>query len=49
MKKLTIKTVEAQINQGKIECITDLKVGLVEIRNCTTNKRQFISVIPNTK
>ena len=45
MKTLTIKAVEKLILQGKIECITDLKPGLVEIRNCSNNKRKFINVV----
>jgi hypothetical protein len=45
MKTLKIKSVEKQLKEGKIECVTDLRIGFVEIRSCFTNKRITINVI----
>jgi len=45
MKNLKINSVEKQLKEGKIECVTDLKIGFVEIRSCLTNKRMIINVI----
>jgi hypothetical protein len=45
MKNLKINSVEKQLKEGKIECVTDLKIGFVEIRSCLKNKRMIINVI----
>jgi hypothetical protein len=45
MKNLKINSVKKQLKEGKIECVTDLKIGYVEIRSCHTNKRMIINVI----
>jgi hypothetical protein len=45
MKTLKFNKVLKQIKEGKIECVTDLKIGYVEILNLTTRKRAFIEVI----
>lgn len=45
MKTLKFKTVEKQIQDGKIECMTDLRLGYVEIRNTESGKRSTIEVI----
>lgn len=45
MKTLKFEVVKRQIKHGKIECVTDLKMGHVEIRSCLTNKRMTITVI----
>ena len=47
MKRLKVRTVEQQIKEGKIECITDIKLGYVEIRRCATGVRETIKVIRN--
>jgi hypothetical protein len=44
MKTLTYNTAIKQIKDGKIECITDIKIGFVEIRR-STGKREMINVI----
>ena len=43
MKTLKIKTLENQIKDGITYCITDIKIGYVEI--CKNNKRQIVNVI----
>lgn len=48
MKTLTYQTALKQIKEGKIECITDLKIGFVEIRR-HTGKREIINIIENNK
>ena len=45
MKTLKFDSVIKQLKEGKIECVTDLKIGYVEIRNCENNKRKTIQVI----
>ena len=45
MKTLKFDSVIKQLKEGKIECVTDLKIGYVEIRNCDNNKRKTIQVI----
>lgn len=45
MKNVKLATIEKQIADGKIECMTDLKVGYVEIRSCITGNRQIVNVI----
>lgn len=44
MKTLKLSTVANQIKDGKIECLTDLKIGYVEIRRAS-GKREIIQVI----
>lgn len=44
MKTLTYQTALKQIKEGKIECITDLKIGFVEIYR-HTGKRETINII----
>jgi len=48
MKTLTYQTALKQIKEGKIECITDLKIGFVEIRR-HTGKREIINIVENNK
>jgi len=45
MKTLKFNKVLKQIREGKIECVTDFKIGYVEIYNLNTRKRTFIKVI----
>jgi hypothetical protein len=45
MKTLKFNKVLKQIREGKIECVTDFKIGYVEIYNLNTRKRTFIEVI----
>ena len=45
MKNVKLKTIERQIRDGKVECMMDLRIGYVEIRNCITGKRYFVNVI----
>lgn len=45
MKNVKLKTIERQIRDGKVECMMDLRIGYLEIRNCTTGKRYFVNVI----
>lgn len=44
MKKIKIATAKKQIKEGRFECMTDLKIGYVEIRRAN-GKREFIEVI----
>jgi len=48
MKTLTYQTALKQIKEGKIECITDLKIGFVEIRR-HTGKREIINIVETNK
>lgn len=45
MKNVKLSTIEKQIRDGKVECMTDLRIGYVEIRNCITDKRYFVNVV----
>jgi CRISPR/Cas system CMR-associated protein Cmr3 (group 5 of RAMP superfamily) len=45
MKNVKLSTIEKQIRDGKVECLTDLRIGWVEIRNCTTRKIYYVNVI----
>jgi hypothetical protein len=45
MKNVKLKPIERQIRDGKVECMMDLRIGYVEIRNCITGKRYFVNVI----
>jgi hypothetical protein len=47
MRRLKVRTVEQQIKEGKIECMTDIKLGYVDIRQCATGVRETIKVIRN--
>jgi hypothetical protein len=47
MRRLKVRTVEQQIKEGKIECVTDIKLGYVEIRKCATGVTETIKVIRN--
>jgi hypothetical protein len=47
MRRLKVRTVEQQIKEGKIECMTDIKLGYVDIRNCATGARETIKIIRN--
>jgi hypothetical protein len=47
MRRLKVRTVEQQIKEGKIECMTDIKLGYVEIRKCATGVTETIKVIRN--
>jgi hypothetical protein len=45
MKTMKINKVERLIKEGIIECLTDLKIGYVEIRWCKKDSRETIYVI----
>ena len=45
MKEVKMKTILKQIKDGKIECITDLKLGYVSIRRFPSRKTEMIEVI----
>ena len=45
MKTVKIKTIQKQIKDGKVECITDLKLGYVSIRRFPSRKTEMIEVI----
>jgi hypothetical protein len=47
MRRLKVRTVEQQIKEGKIECMTDIKLGYVEIRKCATGVTEIIKIIRN--
>jgi hypothetical protein len=44
MKKLKLTTAQKQIKDGKFECLTDLKIGYVEIRKAN-GKREFSEIV----
>lgn len=44
MRSLTMKKMREMIKDGRIECITDLKVGYVEVRWTHNNKRETVEV-----
>jgi len=45
MKEVKMKTILKQIKDGKVECITDLKLGYVSIRRFPSGKREIVEVI----
>ena len=45
MKTVKIKTIQKQIKDGKVECITDLKLGYVSIRRFPSRKMEMVEVI----
>ena len=45
MKTVKFETLKKQIREGRIECVTDLKIGYVEIYNMNSRKRMTIEVI----
>jgi hypothetical protein len=45
MKTVKFQTVKKQIQEGRLECVTDLKIGYVEVRNLVSQKRLFIEVV----
>jgi hypothetical protein len=45
MKKLKLQTALNQIKEGRLECIQDLKIGYVEFRITSSNKRKIIEII----
>ena len=45
MKRLKMSTVLKQIKDGNIECLQDLRVGYIEVRNTTKGNRYTIEVI----
>ena len=45
MKEVKLKTIQKQIKDGKVECITDLKLGYVSIRRFPSRKTEMIEVI----
>ena len=47
MRRLKVRTVEQQSKEGKIDCMTDIKLGYVDIRQCATGVRETIKVIRN--
>ena len=44
MRKIKIATAQKQIKDGKFECLTDIKIGYVEIRKAN-GKRETIEII----
>lgn len=44
-KQIKLATLLKWIEQGKIECVTDIKIGYVEILNLKTYKYQYVQVI----
>ena len=44
MKTLKLETALKQIKDGKFECLTDIKIGYVEIRK-SNGKREIIEII----
>ncbi len=45
MKEVKMKTILKQIKEGKVECITDLKLGYVSIRRFPSRKTEMVEVI----
>lgn len=45
MKTVKFQTVKKQIQEGRIECVTDLRIGFVEVLNLVSRKRMFIKVV----
>jgi hypothetical protein len=45
MKEVKMKTILKQIKDGKVECLTDLKLGYVSIRRFPSRKTEMIEVI----
>jgi len=45
MKTVKIKTIQKQIKDGKVECITDLKLGFVEIRKFPSGNKAIVEVV----
>lgn len=44
MQRLKLETAKAQIKDGKFECMTDLKIGYIEIRKAN-GKRVTIEIV----
>jgi hypothetical protein len=44
MKKIKIETAQNQIKEGKFECVTDLKIGYVQITR-SNGKREIVEII----
>lgn len=44
MKKINLPTFEKWIKDGKVECLTDLKIGYVFVRWCKTGKREYVEI-----
>ena len=44
MKKFKINRITKMISEGRIECLTDLRIGYVEIRYISSGKRTTIEV-----
>ena len=45
MKTVKIKTIEKQIRDGKVECLSDLRVGFVFIRRHPSRKSEIVEVV----
>lgn len=45
MKEVKMKTILKQIKEGKVECITDLKLGYVSIRRFPSRKTEIVEVV----
>jgi hypothetical protein len=45
MKEVKMKTILKQIKDGKVECITDLKLGYVSIRRFPSRKTEMVEVV----
>ena len=41
MKTVKMKTIEKQIRDGKVECLSDLRIGFVHIRRFPSRKNFF--------
>ncbi len=45
MKTVKMKTIEKQIRDGKVECLSDLRIGFVHIRKYPSRKSEMIEVV----
>jgi hypothetical protein len=45
MKIVKLKTIQKQITNGRVECITDLKIGYVSIRRFPSRKTEMVEVV----
>ncbi len=45
MKTVKLKTIEKQIKDGRVECLSDLKIGYVSIRRFPSRKSEMVEVV----
>ena len=45
MKTVKIKTIQKQIKDGRVECISDLKIGFVNTRKFPSRKIEMVEVV----